>query len=75
MLNETDTRIVVVPPRSAARQLRVALATLRDARWRRRAGIPFVKVSGRIVGVAQADINAALTRGREPFAADGNTAA
>jgi len=67
MMEQTDTRVVVVPPRSAARQLRVAIATLRDARWRKRAGIPFVKVSGRIVGVAQSDINAALTRGRESF--------
>ena len=69
-----DTKVVVVTPRSAARQLRVALATLRDARWRKRARIPFVKVGGRIVGVAQADLNAALERGRETFPANGDGA-
>ncbi len=51
--------------RSAARRLRISPATLRDGRWRRRAGIPFTKVAGRIVGVAERDLLDALERGRE----------
>jgi len=62
----------IVPLSIAARRLRVRISTLRDRRWRERAGIPLTRLgtSRKILGVAETDIIAALRRGRERLNGD-----
>jgi hypothetical protein len=67
MTNSEATGATVLSLRSAARRLRITEATLRDARWRRRAGVPVVRVGGKLAGVMEADVLAVLCRGRERF--------
>ena len=55
----------IVPLAVVAVQLGLSPRTVEDRRWRRRAQLPVVKIAGHVVGVAQADLDAALRRGRE----------
>lgn len=50
-----------------------SLRTLMDARWRARAGLPVVKLGGRVVGVRASDLRRALRR--EQLPANGGDAA
>jgi len=62
-MNEDTVKILSL--QAAAKRLRVRVTTLRDGRFRRRAGLPLTKVAGRVVGIAEVDLIAALRAGRE----------
>jgi Mg-chelatase subunit ChlI len=54
----------------AAKRLCVKVRTVRDTRWRKKVGLPLIRVGGRLVGVFEADLSAVLERGRERFQPD-----
>jgi hypothetical protein len=45
------------------------MTTLRDPRFRRRLGLPLIRVGGRFIGAYERDITAIEQRGREPVEA------
>ncbi len=47
----------------------IEMATLRDPRWRRRIGLPVIKIGGKLVGVRADDVLAIEERGREQMIA------
>ena len=54
-----------------AEQTGVALRTLEDPKWRKRVGLPVVKLGGRILGVRREDLATALRREFRPGDAHG----
>jgi excisionase family DNA binding protein len=63
-----DTRLLSAG--ELAKRLDISARTVRDARWRRRAGIPATRVGGRLL-FRLSDLDEALARGRERLEAVG----
>ena len=59
---ETD----IIPLAVVSERYAVPRSRLADRAWRRRVGLPVVKLGGRIVGVRAADLAACLRREFEP---------
>jgi len=57
---------LIIPLEEIAERYGLSLRTLTDSRWRARAGLPVVKLGGRIVGVRASDLRRALRRERLP---------
>lgn len=52
----------IIPLDQVARRYGLALRTLCDRQWRERAGLPVVKLGGKVLGVRAGDLSAALRR-------------
>jgi hypothetical protein len=52
----------LIPLSVVAKRYGLALRTVEDRQWRARAGLPAVKLGGRIIGVRPEDLEAALRR-------------
>jgi len=61
-------RVLRVP--EVARRLGVASATVRNAKWRARVGLPLVRIGSR-VGFLESDVWAVIQRGREDLDEEG----
>jgi len=63
MLDLTD-EIITLP--ALAKRFDLAPRTVYDPAWRRRVGLPAVKLGGKIIGVRAQDVAAVLRREFEP---------
>lgn len=59
----------IIPLIKVAKRYGVALSTLESREWRERAGLPVVKLGGKIIGVRREDLAAALRREFAPVSA------
>lgn len=55
----------IIPLRDLAERWGCEPSTLRDPRFRRRLGLPLIRVGGRFIGAYERDITAIEHRGRE----------
>lgn len=62
MATSEDDEIIPLP--RVAERFNVARRTIEDRAWRQRAGLPAIKLGGRIVGVRAGDLRRALRRER-----------
>jgi hypothetical protein len=64
---------LIIPLEEIAEHYGLSLRTLTDSRWRARAGLPVVKLGGRVIGVRASDLRRALRRERltPPNGSDG----
>jgi hypothetical protein len=70
-----NRELQIIPLAVVAEQLGLSPRTLEDRRWRRRAGLPIVKLGGKVVGVEVRTLRAALRRGREHLGSHNGDAA
>ena len=57
----------IIPLTAIAEQYGVALRTLEDRKWRARAGLPVLKLGGKVIGVRAVDLRRAIRRERLVF--------